>query len=66
MRATTPTPVGDQSAPVANDQSPSAIVGSGMEAGEKAVPVAVASHLLFRKEANAKKRSFRRWWLSSP
>ena len=58
MQATT-TAVDDQSALVASDPSPSAIVESRMEAAqEKAVPVAEASQFLFSKEANAKKRSF--------
>lgn len=58
MQATATTTVSDESAPVANDQSPSAIVGSGGAAREKAVPLAKASHPLFDKKANAKKRSF--------
>ena len=58
MQATI-TAVDDQSAHVASDPSPSAIVEPRMEAAqEKAVPMAEATQFLFSKEANAKKRSF--------
>lgn len=60
MQVTTSTFVDDQFVSMINDQSLSIIVKSEMKADEKVVSVVVVLHLLFRKETNAKKRSFER------